>query len=152
MNHQETMTDYLTAFIEGLKNSGVEQAVISPGSRSTPLALLLHRETAIQTFVDVDERSAAFFAVGLSKASQKPVVLLCTSGTAAANYYPAICEANISHVPLVVLTTDRPHELRQVGAPQAMDQLQMYQNHVKLFVEMALPEATEEMLNYAYWR
>ena len=69
MNHQETMTDYLTAFIEGLKNSGVEQAVISPGSRSTPLALLLHRETAIQTFVDVDERSAAF-ALGLSKASQ----------------------------------------------------------------------------------
>ena len=64
-----------------------------------PLALLLHRETAIQTFVDVDERSAAFFALGLSKASQKPVVLLCTSGTAAANYYPAICEANISHVP-----------------------------------------------------
>ena len=62
MNHQETMTDYLMAFIEGLKNSGVEQAVISPGSRSTPLALLLHRETAIQTFVDVDERSAAFFA------------------------------------------------------------------------------------------
>ena len=152
MNHQETMTDYLTAFIEGLKNSGVEQAVISPGSRSTPLALLLHRETAIQTFVDVDERSAAFFALGLSKASQKPVVLLCTSGTAAANYYPAICEANISRVPLVVLTTDRPHELRQVGAPQAMDQLQMYQNHVKLFVEMALPEATEEMLNYAYWQ
>ncbi|WP_429975825.1 2-succinyl-5-enolpyruvyl-6-hydroxy-3-cyclohexene-1-carboxylic-acid synthase [Enterococcus sp. DIV0086] len=152
MNHQETMTDYLMAFIEGLKNSGVEQAVISPGSRSTPLALLLHRETAIQTFVDVDERSAAFFALGLSKASQKPVVLLCTSGTAAANYYPAICEANISHVPLVVLTTDRPHELRQVGAPQAMDQLQMYQNHVKLFVEMALPEATEEMLNYAYWQ
>ena len=87
MNHQETMTDYLTAFIEGLKNSGFEQAVISPGSRSTPLALLLHRETAIQTFVDVDERSAAFFALGLSKASQKPVVLLCTSGTAAANYY-----------------------------------------------------------------
>ena len=80
------------------------------------------------------------------------MVLLCTSGTAAANYYPAICEANISHVPLVVLTTDRPHELRQVGAPQAMDQLQMYQNHVKLFVEMALPEATEEMLNYAYWQ
>ena len=71
MNHQETMTDYLMAFIEGLKNSGVEQAVISPGSRSTPLALLLHRETAIQTFVDVDERSAAFFALGLSKASQK---------------------------------------------------------------------------------
>ena len=63
MNHQETMTDYLTAFIEGLKNSGVEQAVISPGYRSTPLALLLHRETAIQTFVDVDERSAAFFAL-----------------------------------------------------------------------------------------
>ncbi|MCU6361431.1 hypothetical protein KW813_24105, partial [Enterobacter quasiroggenkampii] len=89
------------------------------------------------TFGDGGERSAAFFAFGLSKTRQKPMVLLFNFGKTAANYYPAICEANFSHVPLVVLTTDRPHELRQVGAPQAMDQLQMYQNHVKLFVEMA---------------
>ncbi|OJG67566.1 2-succinyl-5-enolpyruvyl-6-hydroxy-3-cyclohexene-1-carboxylic-acid synthase [Enterococcus moraviensis] len=133
-------------------SSGVEQAVISPGSRSTPLALLLHRQEKITTFVEVDERSAAFFALGLSKASGKPVALLCTSGTAAANYYPAICEANASHIPLIVLTTDRPHELRQVGAPQAMDQFHLFQSHVKEFIEMAIPEGTKAMLDYSYWQ
>ncbi|MBP2097748.1 2-succinyl-5-enolpyruvyl-6-hydroxy-3-cyclohexene-1-carboxylic-acid synthase [Enterococcus rivorum] len=149
---QSAMTDYLQSFIAGLINSGVQKAVISPGSRSTPLALLLHRNEKIQTYIEVDERSAGFFALGLSKVSQQPVVLLCTSGTAAANYYPAICEAKASYVPLVVLTTDRPHELRQVGAPQAMDQLQLFQQQVKLFVEMALPENTPQLLDYAYWQ
>lgn len=152
MSHQEIMTRYLLQFIQGLIASQVKTAVISPGSRSTPLALLLHREPAIQTFIAVDERSAGFFALGLSKTQNLPVALLCTSGTAAANYYPAICEAQESNIPLIVLTTDRPHELRQVGAPQAMDQLNLFQGHVKLFVEMALPEATPTMLTYAYWQ
>ncbi|MGX7149782.1 2-succinyl-5-enolpyruvyl-6-hydroxy-3-cyclohexene-1-carboxylic-acid synthase [Enterococcus ureasiticus] len=152
MTNQSEMTNYLQAFVEGMISSGVEQAVISPGSRSTPLALLLHRQAQIETFIEVDERSAAFFALGLSKASTKPVVLLCTSGTAAANYYPAICEANASHIPLIILTTDRPHELRQVGAPQAMDQFHLFQNHVKEFIEMAIPEGTKVMLDYAYWQ
>lgn len=152
MANQSDVTHYLQSFIEGVISSGVEQAVISPGSRSTPLALLLHRQEKIETFIEVDERSAAFFALGLSKASRKPVVLLCTSGTAAANYYPAICEANASHIPLIVLTTDRPHELRQVGAPQAMDQFHLFQSHVKSFIEMALPEGTKDMLDYAYWQ
>lgn len=152
MTNQSDMTNYLQAFVEGMISSGVEQAVISPGSRSTPLALLLHRQEKIETFIEVDERSAAFFALGLSKASCKPVVLLCTSGTAAANYYPAICEANASHIPLIILTTDRPHELRQVGAPQAMDQFHLFQNHVKEFIEMAIPEGTKAMLDYAYWQ
>ncbi|MBO0474108.1 2-succinyl-5-enolpyruvyl-6-hydroxy-3-cyclohexene-1-carboxylic-acid synthase [Enterococcus ureasiticus] len=152
MTNQSEMTNYLQTFVEGMISSGVEQAVISPGSRSTPLALLLHRQAQIETFIEVDERSAAFFALGLSKASTKPVVLLCTSGTAAANYYPAICEANASHIPLIILTTDRPHELRQVGAPQAMDQFHLFQNHVKEFIEMAIPEGTKVMLDYAYWQ
>ncbi|WP_207694384.1 2-succinyl-5-enolpyruvyl-6-hydroxy-3-cyclohexene-1-carboxylic-acid synthase [Enterococcus sp. DIV0212c] len=152
MTNQSEMTDYLQTFVEGMISSGVVQAVISPGSRSTPLALLLHRQEKIETFIEVDERSAAFFALGLSKASQKPVVLLCTSGTAAANYYPAICEANASHIPLIILTTDRPHELRQVGAPQAMDQFHLFQSHVKEFIEMAIPEGTKAMLDYAYWQ
>lgn len=151
-DNQKAMTDYLQTFIEGLINSGVQKVVISPGSRSTPLALLLHRSEKIQTYIEVDERSAGFFALGLSKVSQKPVALLCTSGTAAANYYPAICEAKASYVPLVILTTDRPHELRQVGAPQAMDQLHLFQQQVKLFVEMALPEKTPQLLDYAYWQ
>lgn len=146
------MTQYLSSFIEGMLASGLQQVVISPGSRSTPLALLLHRHEKVTIFSEVDERSAAFFALGLSKAGQKPVALLCTSGTAAANYYPAICEANASAIPLVILTTDRPHELRQVGAPQAMDQLKLFQDHVKAFTEMALPEATRSMLDYAYWQ
>lgn len=152
MTSQSDTTNYLQAFVEGMISSGVEQAVISPGSRSTPLALLLHRQEKITTFVEVDERSAAFFALGLSKASGKPVALLCTSGTAAANYYPAICEANASHIPLIVLTTDRPHELRQVGAPQAMDQFHLFQSHVKEFIEMAIPEGTKAMLDYSYWQ
>lgn len=152
MTNQSEMTNYLQIFVEGMISSGVEQAVISPGSRSTPLALLLHRQEKIETFIEVDERSAAFFALGLSKASCKPVALLCTSGTAAANYYPAICEANASHIPLIILTTDRPHELRQVGAPQAMDQCHLFQGHVKEFIEMAIPEGTKVMLDYAYWQ
>lgn len=151
-NYQEEMTDYLNTVVDALYQQGVRQAVISPGSRSTPLALLLHRYELIETTVGVDERSAAFFALGKSLSSQEPVVLLCTSGTAAANYYPAICEAFESCIPLIVLTTDRPHELRHVGAPQTMDQQALYGNHVKAFLDFSLPENSEEMLNYAFWQ
>lgn len=146
------MTSYLRHLIAGLKQGGVRQVVISPGSRSTPLALLVKRESDLQYFVAVDERSAGFFALGLAKSSQQPVVLLCTSGTAAANFYPAICEAEASNVPLVVLTSDRPPELRNVGAPQTMSQNQLYADHVKFFVEMALPESTPLMLRYSFWQ
>lgn len=150
MSHQSSMTNYINSFIQGLIDGGVTQAVISPGSRSTPVSILLHQRSEIKTYIDVDERSAGFFAVGLSKASQKPVALVCTSGTAAANYLPAVSEAKQSNVPLVVVTTDRPHELRDNGAPQTMNQLNMYGSQVKQFVEMALPEGTEEMYQYAY--
>lgn len=146
------MTSYLRYLIAGLKQGGVRQVVISPGSRSTPLALLVKREADLQYFVAVDERSAGFLALGLAKSSQQPVALLCTSGTAAANFYPAICEAEASNVPLVVLTSDRPPELRNVGAPQTMSQNQLYADHVKFFVEMALPESTPLMLRYSFWQ
>ena len=146
------MTSYLRHLIAGLKQGGVRQVVISPGSRSTPLALLVKREVDLQYFVAVDERSAGFLALGLAKSSQQPVALLCTSGTAAANFYPAICEAEASNVPLVVLTSDRPPELRNVGAPQTMSQNQLYADHVKFFVEMALPESTSLMLRYSFWQ
>ena len=146
------MTSYLRHLIAGLKQGGVRQVVISPGSRSTPLALLVKREVDLQYFVAVDERSAGFLALGLAKSSQQPVALLCTSGTAAANFYPAICEAEASNVPLVVLTSDRPPELRNVGAPQTMSQNQLYADHVKFFVEMALPESTPLMLRYSFWQ
>lgn len=146
------MTSYLRHLIAGLKQGGVRQVVISPGSRSTPLALLVKREKDLQYFVAVDERSAGFLALGLAKSSQQPVALLCTSGTAAANFYPAICEAEASNVPLVVLTSDRPPELRNVGAPQTMSQNQLYADHVKFFVELALPESTPLMLRYSFWQ
>lgn len=147
--HQQALTEYLAAFITGLFQTGVRDVVISPGSRSTPLALLMVEHQEINTFIDIDERSAGFFALGLAKASKSPVVLLCTSGTAAANYFPAVVEANLSRVPLLVLTADRPHELRDVGAPQAINQLHLYGHHVKWFAEMALPENSAEQITYS---
>ncbi|WP_369902070.1 2-succinyl-5-enolpyruvyl-6-hydroxy-3-cyclohexene-1-carboxylic-acid synthase [Bacillus manliponensis] len=150
MNHHiEGLSYYLGAFVDELARLNICDVVISPGSRSTPLALLMAHHNEIQTYLQVDERSAAFFALGIAKAKKRPVALLCTSGTAAANYYPAICEAFHSRVPLVVLTADRPHELRDVGAPQAMNQLHLYGSFVKEFIEMALPEAADSMYAYA---
>lgn len=149
MNHQQALTAYIASFVSELVQSGVTDVVVSPGSRSTPIAILLAEHPNLQLHIVVDERSAAFFALGIAKATHNPTVLLCTSGTAAANYFPAIVEAKISRIPLVVLTADRPHELRDVGAPQSIDQIHLYGNHVKLFVEMAPPEPSTEMLRYA---
>ncbi|SDX23069.1 2-succinyl-5-enolpyruvyl-6-hydroxy-3-cyclohexene-1-carboxylate synthase [Marininema mesophilum] len=143
------LTGYTGAFVDELVMSGVTEVIISPGSRSTPLAMVMANHPGLNIKMHVDERSAGFFALGLAKASRKPVALLCTSGTAAANYYPAVVEAKLARVPLVVLTSDRPHELRDVGAPQAIDQLGMFGSHVKWFAEMALPEASASMLRYA---
>ncbi|MBM7660427.1 2-succinyl-5-enolpyruvyl-6-hydroxy-3-cyclohexene-1-carboxylate synthase [Bacillus mesophilus] len=150
MGNQLALTHYLATFIEGLVRAGVEDVVISPGSRSTPIAILMEEHPTIKTWMNIDERSAAFFALGIAKASRKPVALLCTSGTAAANYFPAIVEATHSRVPLIVLTADRPHELRDVGAPQAINQIELYGKYSKWFVEMALPESTTNILHYAY--
>lgn len=150
MNHHiEGLSYYLGAFVDELARLNICDVVISPGSRSTPLALLMAHHNEIQTYLQVDERSAAFFALGIAKAKKRPVALLCTSGTAAANYYPAVCEAFHSRVPLLVLTADRPHELRDVGAPQAMNQLHLYGSFVKEFIEVAVPEAAESMYAYA---
>ncbi|MDD7384535.1 MAG: thiamine pyrophosphate-binding protein [Actinomycetaceae bacterium] len=131
MVKQWAKTEYLLALFAGLKDSGVRRAVISPGSRSTPLALVAYRDPDVECFVDVDERSAAFFALGMAKVTHDPVVLICTSGTAAANYFPAVCEAQAARVPLVILTADRPPELHRVGAAQTMDQDNLYGSHVK---------------------
>lgn len=147
--HQKKLTDYLAAFIEELVGNGVDEVVISPGSRSTPLALLFAHHPGVKTYINVDERSAAFFALGIAKAKKKPVAMLCSSGTAGANYYPAVIEARYSRVPLIVLTADRPHELREVGAPQAIDQIDLYGKHVKWSIDMALPESIPSMLQYA---
>jgi 2-succinyl-5-enolpyruvyl-6-hydroxy-3-cyclohexene-1-carboxylate synthase len=129
-------TALASAFVEELARGGLRHAVISPGSRSTPLAVALWRQPEIEVSVIVDERSAAFFAVGAAQATRTPVALLCTSGTAAANYHPAICEADESAVPLVVLTADRPPELRGIGAGQTIDQIKLYGESVRWFCEV----------------
>ncbi|MGM8365158.1 2-succinyl-5-enolpyruvyl-6-hydroxy-3-cyclohexene-1-carboxylic-acid synthase [Virgibacillus sp. W0181] len=149
MNYTEKLTRYTGNFVDELSTSGLRDVVISPGSRSTPLAMMLAAHERIKDWVIIDERSAAFFALGIAKQTMEPVALLCTSGTAAANYYPAIVEAYYSRIPLVVLTADRPHELRDIGASQTIDQIRMYSNYVKWFHDMALPEASPQMLAYA---
>lgn len=136
------------AFVDELQRGGLGHVVICPGSRSTPLALVFAAQAEMRCWMHIDERSAAFFALGLAKRLNAPVALLCTSGTAAANFLPAIVEASLTHVPLLVLTADRPPELRACGAPQSIDQNRLYGTHVKWFVETALPEATNESLRY----
>ena len=108
----------LRAFVDELARCGLEHACTSPGSRSTPLVLSLAREPGIRATSHIDERSGSFFALGLAKATGRPVALACTSGTAAANYAPAVHEAHEARVPLLVLTADRPPELREIGADQ----------------------------------
>jgi 2-succinyl-5-enolpyruvyl-6-hydroxy-3-cyclohexene-1-carboxylate synthase len=149
MNNQEALTAYTAAFVNELVQTGVSDVVVSPGSRSTPMAMMFAEHPEIKTHILVDERSAGFFALGIAKATKKPVALLCTSGTAGANYYPAVIEASYSRIPLIVLTADRPHELREVGAPQAIDQIHLYGKHVKAFFEMPIPEKEKSVIRYA---
>jgi len=133
---------------ETLVRCGVRRAVISPGSRSTPLTLALVAHSGIEAIPVLDERSAAFFALGLAKQSGEPVVLLCTSGTAGANYLPAIIEARESAVPLIVITADRPQEMRACASGQTIDQLKLFGDFVNFFHELAVPEASETRLRY----
>ncbi|HEU5102162.1 MAG TPA: 2-succinyl-5-enolpyruvyl-6-hydroxy-3-cyclohexene-1-carboxylic-acid synthase [Roseiflexaceae bacterium] len=136
------------AFVDELARSGVRHFCVCPGSRSTPLALTIARHPATKLWMHLDERSAAFFGLGLAKTLREPVALVCTSGTAAANFLPAVVEAFLARVPLVVLTADRPHELRDVGAPQTIDQAKLFGAHAKWFVDLAEPDAAAGMLRY----
>ncbi|RNC29069.1 MAG: 2-succinyl-5-enolpyruvyl-6-hydroxy-3-cyclohexene-1-carboxylate synthase [Candidatus Dichloromethanomonas elyunquensis] len=141
------MTNYIAALVDELYQLGVREVVISPGSRSTPLSVLFC-EHQFKIFLNIDERSAGFFALGIAKEHQRPVVLVCTSGSAVAHYFPAVIEARYSRVPLIVLTADRPHELRHVGAPQAIDQNRIYGHYANFYEELALPEEKESMYRY----
>ncbi len=143
LNAPNVNTLWARVIIDELARAGVRHAVISPGSRSTPLTLAAAEHPDIADTLILDERSAAFFALGLGKESGVPAALICTSGTAAANYYPAVCEAHASGVPMVLLTADRPSHLRESGAPQTMDQLRLYGEHVNWFMDLAQPEADE---------
>ena len=122
------------------------RAVISPGSRSTPLAVALWRQPDIEVAVVLDERSASFMALGAATATRSPVALLCTSGTAAANFHPAVAEADLSSVPLVLLTADRPPELRDNGSGQTIDQIKLFGSSVRWFCEVGSHEADNEGL------
>ena len=136
-------TALASAFVEELARGGLRHAVVSPGSRSTPLALALWRAPEIEVTVIVDERSAGFFALGAAQASGAPVALLCTSGTAVANYHPAVIEADESGLPLVVLSADRPPELRGIGAGQTIDQIKVFGASVRWFCEVGTHAADD---------
>src|SRR4029077_10567081 len=144
MDPTNANTALASAFVEELARGGLRQAVVSPGSRSTPLAIALWRQAESEGTVIVDERSAAFFALGAVQASGTPVALLCTSGTAVANYHPAVIEADESGLPLVVLSADRPPELRGIGAGQAIDQIKVFGASVRWFCEVGTHEADDE--------
>lgn len=133
-------TYWMSIFVEELARNGLEAVCLAPGSRSTPLTLAFATQAGVRIYRHLDERSAGFFALGLAKATKRPVALVCTSGTAAANFHPAIIEAYYAHVPLLVLTADRPPELRGSGANQTIDQIKMFGDHVRWAVEAPTPQ------------
>ena len=146
-------TALATVLVDELVRGGVREAVLAPGSRSAPVALALHAadaDSSLRLHVRIDERSAAFLALGLARASGRPVAVLTTSGTAAANLHPAVLEASYGGVPLVVLTADRPPELRETGANQAVDQVGLYGSAVRFSQDVGVPE--ERPGQVAYWR
>jgi 2-succinyl-5-enolpyruvyl-6-hydroxy-3-cyclohexene-1-carboxylate synthase len=128
-------------FVDELARTGLEHVCIAPGSRSTPLVIAFAENPDISVHSLIDERSAAFFALGLGLATGKPAALVCSSGTATANFYPAVIEARYSNVPMLILTADRPPELRASGANQTIDQVKLYGDHVLWFYDAPLPEA-----------
>jgi 2-succinyl-5-enolpyruvyl-6-hydroxy-3-cyclohexene-1-carboxylate synthase len=136
------------ALVDELIRSGVRHFSVCPGSRSTPLALTVARHPQARLWMHLDERSAAYFGLGIAKLRREPVALICSSGTAAANFAPAVIEAWYARVPLIVLTADRPHELRDCGAAQAIDQNRLYGPHVKWFVDLPEPDATPDLVRY----
>ena len=151
---QQDTALFVAAFFDELTRWGVRDVVVSPGSRSTALAmaafeLSCRRPDALRVFVDIDERGASFLGLGMAKASGRPVALVCTSGTALANCYPAVIEAETSRVPLIVLSGDRPPQLQGLGAPQTTDQLKAYSSHVRAFRAMPLPGGRDSDIAFA---
>ena len=134
------MNEYIAALVDEFYQLGVRHAVFSPGSRSTTMAMLFTEHEGFETYMNIDERSASFMALGIAKARKEPTVLVCTSGSAVAHYLPAILEAQYSGVPLIVLSADRPHTLLHVGAPQTVDQQKIFGTAVNYYEELAVPQ------------
>ena len=135
-------------FINELTSIGVKYACISPGSRNTPLTLAIANRKEIKPFVHIDERCSAFFALGIAKATNTPVIVVSTSGTATAELYPAIIEAYQQRIPLIICTADRPPELLNTGANQTINQNNLYKNHIRWFVDVGLPEIIPRRIRY----
>ena len=134
------MNEYIAALVDEFYQLGVRHAVFSPGSRSTTMAMLFKEHEGFETYMNIDERSASFMALGIAKAHKEPTVLVCTSGSAVAHYLPAVLEAQYSGVPLIILSADRPHTLLHVGAPQTVDQHKIFGTAVNYYEELAVPQ------------
>ncbi|MGB5595175.1 MAG: 2-succinyl-5-enolpyruvyl-6-hydroxy-3-cyclohexene-1-carboxylic-acid synthase [Crocosphaera sp.] len=148
LDFRNTNTLWSSILVETLYRLGLTTAVVCPGSRSTPLTVAFASHPNIETIPILDERSASFFALGMAKRSHLPVALICTSGTAGANFYPAVIEAQESRVPLLILTADRPPELRNCHAGQTIDQVKLYNNYCNWYTELSLPSLEMKLLHY----
>lgn len=134
------LTDWSTLLFGSLADAGVRDVILSPGSRSTPFALAAMREPRVRCHTVIDERAAAFFALGQARMTARPSVLLCTSGSAGAHYFPAVVEASAANLPLLAITADRPTELQACAAPQTIDQVKLFGDHVRAFFEAGMPD------------
>lgn len=148
VDFRNTNSLWASVAVETLAHLGLKTTVVCPGSRSTPLTVAFANHPTIEALPILDERSAAFFALGCAKEQQLPVALVCTSGTAGANFYPAIIEAYESSIPLLIFTADRPPEMRECASGQTIDQQKLYGSFTKHYSELALPIANIQMLRY----
>jgi 2-succinyl-5-enolpyruvyl-6-hydroxy-3-cyclohexene-1-carboxylate synthase len=148
IDFRSTNSVWASVLVETLHRLGLQTAVICPGSRSAPLAVAFARQDQIESIPVLDERSAAFFALGMARRTGKPTAVVCTSGTAGANFYPAVIEATESRVPLLVLTADRPPELRDCNAGQTVDQQKLYGTYPNWYSELTVPALDWSLLAY----
>jgi 2-succinyl-5-enolpyruvyl-6-hydroxy-3-cyclohexene-1-carboxylate synthase len=146
MTPENLLTEWSRLLFESLADAGLRDVVVSPGSRSTPLVWAALSCTRLRATSVVDERDAGFYALGIARVTGRPAAVLCTSGSAAANYFPAVVEAAMARVPLLVVTADRPFELQDCGASQTLDQTRLYGGHVRRFVDLGMPESEPSAL------
>ncbi|MHB8417829.1 MAG: 2-succinyl-5-enolpyruvyl-6-hydroxy-3-cyclohexene-1-carboxylic-acid synthase [Myxococcales bacterium] len=146
MSERDLQSEWSELLLDALARAGVRDVVVSPGSRSTPFVLAASRQPELRCWDVIDERSAAFFAVGQAKANGVPSLLLCTSGSAGTHYFPAIAEAALSFTPLLILTADRPLDQQGCGAPQTLDQVKLFGDHVRGFFELGLADGSPDAL------